>query len=88
MVVETVTRETYRCDVCGKHTEIVLTECPICGKGACIECYHLLHDVFHTNICKSCLEHKDIYAHFLSYWRYWGEVRATIIKDFVDKFGK
>ena len=61
MAIKTETVEVRYCDCCGYKSDIPLTKCPICGRENCYTCSSQLYDVWHTNICKKCLEDENIY---------------------------
>ncbi len=78
----------YECDCCHRaSTTGVLTECPVCGKECCYTCSSQLYDVWHTNICKCCLEKPEIKAYYMNAWKnVWGKKQAKIIKEMQEKF--
>jgi len=86
MAVEKETREIYRCDVCGRRSELPLTGCPICGKEVCYPCSHQLYDVWHTNICKKCLEDENVNAYFMDSWKHWGKERGDVVKEMQGRY--
>ena len=86
MAVKLETKEVRYCDVCGRESNIPLTQCPICKRENCYTCSSQLYDVWHTNICKKCLEDEDIHAYFISNWRHWGIEREKVIKEMAQRF--
>ena len=89
MGTKTETVEVKYCDCCGGRSSMpltALTECPICGRENCYTCSSQLYDVFHSNICKKCLENETIHSYFMDGWKHWGKRRDVFIKDMVERF--
>lgn len=75
------------CDSCSRKSSIPLTKCPICHRENCYTCSSQLYDVWHTNICKKCLEDETVHAYFMDNWKHWGVERNKVIKEMVGRFG-
>lgn len=88
MAIKTETVEVRYCDSCGRKTDIPLTKCPICKRENCYTCSSQVYDVWHTNICKKCLEDENINAYFMSDWKHWGKERETVIEEMVKRFSE
>lgn len=80
MAIKTETVEVRYCDCCGRRSNMPLTKCPICRRENCYTCSSQLYDVWHTNICKKCLENDDIKGAFMNEWKNWGEKRKLVIE--------
>ncbi len=87
MAIKMETVEVRYCDCCGRQSGMSLIKCPICGRENCSACSSQLYDVWHTHICKKCLENEDIHSYFMSDWKHWGKERETVIKEMVKQFG-
>jgi len=87
MAKQIETREIWICDVCHRRSELTLNECLICGKGACYICSHQLYDVWHTNICKNCVDNEAFNAYFMDAHRHWLSERKVVIEGLVKQGG-
>ncbi len=86
MAIKTETVEVRYCDCCGGRSNMSLTPCPICSRENCYTCSSQLYDVWHTNICKKCLEDENINAYFMDNWKHWGVERAKVIQEMAERF--
>ena len=69
------------CDSCETKSNMILTSCPICMRECCYLCSSQLYDVYHTNVCKKCLENPDINKDFMKLHRRWLEDRAKVTEE-------
>ena len=86
MAIKTETVEVRYCDCCGRKSDMPLTSCPVCGRENCYTCSSRLYDVWHTNICKKCLENENINAELMSGWEHWGKEREAVIAEMAKQF--